>query len=79
MVQLWDAAMSPSERVAVIASVRQVTMKLSSLPGKFGIEGETFYWSAGYHLNIRLYQNLLCAVFDILDEGQLIEVDFLFS
>uniref|UniRef100_A0A2P2M0U9 Uncharacterized protein MANES_01G065400 n=4 Tax=Rhizophora mucronata TaxID=61149 RepID=A0A2P2M0U9_RHIMU len=69
----WDAAMSPSERVAVIASIRQVAMKLSSLPGKFGIEGETFYWTAGYHLNIRLYLNLLFAVFDILEEGQLIE------
>lgn len=67
--------MSPSERVAVLASIRQVAVNLSSLPGRFGIQGETFYWTAGYHLNIRLYQKLLFAVFDVLDEGQFIEVD----
>ncbi|XP_043811757.1 protein unc-13 homolog isoform X2 [Manihot esculenta] len=69
----WDTVMSPSERVAVLASIRQVAVNLSSLPGRFGIQGETFYWTAGYHLNIRLYQKLLFAVFDVLDEGQFIE------
>lgn len=69
--------MSPSERVAVLAFIRQEALKLSSLPGQFGIQGETFYWTAGYHLNIRIYQKLLFGVFDILDEDQLIEVDSL--
>ncbi|CAN1332959.1 Protein unc-13 homolog [Linum perenne] len=68
----WDA-MSPSERVAVLASVRQVALRVSSLPGRFGIQGETFYWTAGYHLNARIYQNLLLGLFDVLEEGQLIE------
>ncbi|KAJ8767614.1 hypothetical protein K2173_018172 [Erythroxylum novogranatense] len=68
----WDS-ISPSERVAVLASIRQVAAKVSSLPGKFDMEGETFYWTAGYHLNLRLYQKLLGSVFDILDEGQLIQ------
>ncbi|KAJ9173562.1 hypothetical protein P3X46_016684 [Hevea brasiliensis] len=69
----WDTIMSPSERVAVLASIRQVAVNLSSLPGRFDIQGETLYWTTGYHLNIRLYQKLLFAVFDVLDEGQLIE------
>ncbi|KAJ4823461.1 hypothetical protein Tsubulata_019697, partial [Turnera subulata] len=69
----WDSTMSPSERVAVLASIRQLAVKLSSSPGKFGLQGETIYWTCGYHLNLRLYQKLLCGVFDILDEDQLIE------
>ncbi|XP_050227666.1 protein unc-13 homolog isoform X2 [Mercurialis annua] len=69
----WDAKMSPSERVAVLASIRQVAETLSSLPGRFGIEGETYYWTACYQLNMRLYEKLLFGVFDILDEDQLIE------
>jgi hypothetical protein len=66
--------MSASERVAVVASMRQVAVKLSSLPAQFGIQGETFYWTAIYHVNIRLYQKLLFGLFDVLDEDQLIEV-----
>ncbi|CAK7335469.1 unnamed protein product [Dovyalis caffra] len=69
----WDTIMSASERVAVVASIRQVALKLSSLPTKIGIQGETFYWTASYHLNIRLYKKLLFGLFDVLDEDQLIE------
>ncbi|XP_048229878.1 protein unc-13 homolog isoform X2 [Ricinus communis] len=69
----WDTIMSPSERVAVLASIRQFAVNMSSLPGKFRIEGETYYWTASYHLNIRLYEKLLFGVFDVLDEGQLVE------
>ncbi|WCJ26202.1 hypothetical protein M5689_008037 [Euphorbia peplus] len=69
----WDTIMSPSERVAVLASIRQVAVKSSSLPGQFGIEGETNYWTSSYHVNIRVYQKLLLSVFDLLDEGQLIQ------
>ncbi|KAG5228365.1 protein unc [Salix suchowensis] len=69
----WDTMMSASERVAVVASIRQVAVKLSSLPTQFGIQGETFYWTAIYHVNIRLYQKLLFGLFDVLDEDQLIE------
>ncbi|PON58344.1 hypothetical protein PanWU01x14_167360 [Parasponia andersonii] len=69
----WDMTMSPSERVEVLSTIKHVALKLSSLPGQFGIENETCYWTAGYHLNVRLYEKLLLSVFDILDEGQLIE------
>lgn len=69
--------MSASLRIEVLSSIRQVASKLSSLPGRCGIEEETYYWTAIYHLNIRLYETLLFGVFDTLDEGQVIEVDFL--
>lgn len=71
--------MSSSLRIDVLSSIRHVASKLSSLPGRCGIEEETYYWTAIYHLNIRLYEKLLFGVFDVLDEGQLIEVDFLTS
>ncbi|XP_018456498.2 protein unc-13 homolog isoform X1 [Raphanus sativus] len=69
----WDVVMSSSLRIDVLSSIRHVASKLSSLPGRCGIEAETYYWTAIYHLNIRLYEKLLFGVFDVLDEGQLIE------
>ncbi|GLT40474.1 hypothetical protein SLA2020_146110 [Shorea laevis] len=76
----WDVNMSPSQRIEVLSAIRQVASKLSSLPGQFGIPRETHYWTAAYHLNIRLYEKLLYGLFDILDEGQLIEeADAIFS
>ncbi|KFK31928.1 hypothetical protein AALP_AA6G177300 [Arabis alpina] len=69
----WDVVMSSSLRIEVLSSIRQVASKLSSLPGRCGIEEETYYWTAIYHINIRLYEKLLFGVFDTLDEGQLIE------
>ncbi|KAH9777753.1 DNA topoisomerase 4 subunit B [Citrus sinensis] len=71
--QEWDFKMSASGRVEVLSSIRQVALKLSSLPGQFGIQSETYYWTAAYHLNIRLYEKLLFGMFDVLDECQLIE------
>ncbi|XWS49898.1 hypothetical protein CRYUN_Cryun12cG0042400 [Craigia yunnanensis] len=69
----WDVAMSPAQRVEVISSIRQVASKSSFQQGQFGLQNETYYWHAAYHLNIRLYEKLLNGMFDILDEGQLIE------
>ncbi|KAA3456483.1 DNA topoisomerase 4 subunit B [Gossypium australe] len=65
--------MSPAQRVEIISSIRQVASKAFFQQGKFGLQNETYYWQAAYHLNIRLYEKLLNGVFDILDEGQLIE------
>lgn len=66
--------MSPSQRSDVILTLRQVALEFSSIPGRFGIEGETYYWTSGYHLNIRLYEKLLFGLFDVLEESQIIEV-----
>ncbi|KAH6758083.1 hypothetical protein C2S52_023025 [Perilla frutescens var. hirtella] len=69
----WDMKMSPSQRSDVLLTLRQVALAFSSIPGRFGIEGETYYWTIGYHLNIRLYEKLLFGVFDVLEESQIIE------
>ncbi|XP_024993695.1 protein unc-13 homolog isoform X2 [Cynara cardunculus var. scolymus] len=69
----WNIIMTPAERSEVLLAIRQVASLLSSMQGSSSIQGGSSYWNAGYHLNIRLYEKLLFGVFDILDEGQLIE------
>ncbi|XP_071702005.1 protein unc-13 homolog isoform X2 [Rutidosis leptorrhynchoides] len=69
----WNVIMTPAERVEVLQAIRQVASSLSSIRSTSQIQGSSSYWNAGYHLNIRLYEKLLFGVFDILDEGQLIE------
>ncbi|GJN02026.1 hypothetical protein PR202_ga19339 [Eleusine coracana subsp. coracana] len=32
-----------------------------------------YHWTHNYHFNFRLYEKLLCSVFDILEDGQLVE------
>ncbi|KAL5718422.1 hypothetical protein ACHQM5_011326 [Ranunculus cassubicifolius] len=72
----WDASISTLEQSKVLLAIKKFSLKLLSMPRKFGILGETYYWTRAYHLNISLYEKLLSSVFDILDEGQLIkEVD----
>ncbi|PWA69505.1 hypothetical protein CTI12_AA296270 [Artemisia annua] len=68
----WNIIMTPAERAEVLLAIRQVASSLSSMGRSSNIQGSS-YWNAGYHLNIRLYERLLFGVFDILDEGQLIE------
>ncbi|KAL6986195.1 hypothetical protein U1Q18_019563 [Sarracenia purpurea var. burkii] len=69
----WDILLPPSERDEALLAIREEVSVLSSAPAQFGIHGETYYWTAGYHLNIRIYEKLLFGLFDILEEGQLIE------
>ncbi|XP_062025922.1 protein unc-13 homolog isoform X1 [Rosa rugosa] len=68
----WDF-MSSSGKAEVISVIKQAALTLSSLPGRFDLQSETYYWTSAYHLNIRLYEKLLLGVFDVLDESQLIE------
>ncbi|KAJ8555736.1 hypothetical protein K7X08_013232 [Anisodus acutangulus] len=69
----WDIKMSPSKCIEVLFSIRNIASTLSSIPGNCGVQGETYYWSAGYPFNMRLYEKLLLGVFDILEDGKLIE------
>lgn len=71
--QEWDIKMSPSKCKEVLYSIRNIASTLSSMPGNCGIQGETYYWSAGYPFNMRLYEKLLLGLFDILEDGKLIE------
>ncbi|XP_043689264.1 protein unc-13 homolog isoform X2 [Telopea speciosissima] len=69
----WNIQTYPSENAEGLLVIKRFASKLSSAPGKFGIPGETYYWTGGYHLSLKLYETLLSSVFDILEEGQFIE------
>ncbi|CAM8980278.1 unnamed protein product [Rhodiola kirilowii] len=68
----WDVVKTPNEQSALSAIIKW-DLNLSSKPGKFGMIGETYYWAACYHINLRIYIRLLSAVFDILDDAQILE------
>uniref|UniRef100_A0A0A9DUI8 MHD1 domain-containing protein n=1 Tax=Arundo donax TaxID=35708 RepID=A0A0A9DUI8_ARUDO len=62
----------PEGRVEVLTIIERYNTKLSALT-KFGLKDETYHWTQNYHFNFRLYEKLLCSVFDILEDGQLVE------
>jgi hypothetical protein len=68
----------PDGRIEVLTIIERYNTRLSAAPKKFGLEGETYHWTRSYHFNSRLYEKLLCSVFDILEDGQLVEVSFCF-
>ncbi|KAM0838590.1 hypothetical protein ACQ4PT_060878 [Festuca glaucescens] len=63
----------PDGRIEVLTIIERYNTRLSAAPNKFGLEGETYHWARSYHFNSRLYEKLLCSVFDILEDGQLVE------
>ncbi|KAL5214203.1 hypothetical protein ABZP36_003355 [Zizania latifolia] len=63
----------PDGRVEVMTIIERYNTKLCEVPKKFSLKGETYHWTQSYHLNFRLYEKLLCSVFDILEDGQLVE------
>ncbi|GAB4834351.1 hypothetical protein Ancab_032606 [Ancistrocladus abbreviatus] len=67
----WDK-MSSIERSEILVPLRDCASKVLCLPAQFGIGAGSSSEDTGYHLGIRLYEKLLFAVFDILEEGQLI-------
>ncbi|KAG0527059.1 hypothetical protein BDA96_06G199600 [Sorghum bicolor] len=63
----------PEGRVEVLTIIERYNAKLCALTKKFDIKDETYHWTHNYHFNFRLYEKLLCSVFDILEDGQLVE------
>jgi len=53
--------------------LREIATPLAERPARGDLTGEVCHWVDGYHLNVKLYENLL-SVFDVLDEGKLTEV-----
>ncbi|KAK3141766.1 hypothetical protein QOZ80_4BG0338060 [Eleusine coracana subsp. coracana] len=63
----------PEGRVEVLTIIERYNAKLTAVSKKFGLKDETYHWTHNYHFNFRLYEKLLCSVFDILEDGQLVE------
>ncbi|KAJ0962092.1 hypothetical protein J5N97_029920 [Dioscorea zingiberensis] len=72
-IKAWVSNNGSSGHVEILTSLRRFASSLSSKPGKFGIPSETYYWTGSYHLNLRLYEKLLSSIFDVLEDGQIIE------
>ena len=66
----------PEGRVEVLTTIERYSTKLCSLTKKFDTKDETYHWTHNYHFNFSLYEKLLCSVFDILEDGQLVESCF---
>lgn len=47
---------------------------MAERPARGDLTGEICHWADGYHLNVKLYEQMLSSVFDVLEEGKLLEV-----
>ncbi|VAH50366.1 unnamed protein product [Triticum turgidum subsp. durum] len=72
LFQDWVVSV-PDGRIEVLTIIERYNTRLSAAPKKFGLKGETYHWTQSYHFNSRLYEKLLSSVFDILEDGQLVE------
>lgn len=63
----------PAQHAESLKAIRGVAHALAERAARGDQTGEVCHWADGYHLNVRLYERLLCSVFDILDEGKLVE------
>lgn len=78
LVKIEEAEGLPSsvgsaQRAEALRALRRVALELVGRPTRVDVSGEICHWADGYHLNVQLYEKLLCSVFDILDEGKLLE------
>lgn len=63
----------PAQHTESLRGIRALAISLAERAGRGDHTGEVCHWADGYHLNVRIYEKLLMSVFDILDEGQLVE------
>ncbi|KAL3689134.1 hypothetical protein R1sor_015443 [Riccia sorocarpa] len=63
----------PAQHAEALRSMRGVALALAERAGRGDYGGDVCHWADGYHLNVRLYAKLLGSVFDVLDEGQIVE------
>lgn len=60
-------------RAEFLKALRDISIALAERPARGDLAGEVCHWADGYPLNVRLYEKVLCSVFDVLDEGKLTE------
>ncbi|XP_020276759.1 LOW QUALITY PROTEIN: uncharacterized protein LOC109851055 [Asparagus officinalis] len=61
------------QRTECLRSLREIALSLAERPARGDLTGEVCHWADGYHLNVKLYEKMLSSVFDVLDEGKLME------
>ncbi|XP_010923473.1 protein unc-13 homolog isoform X2 [Elaeis guineensis] len=61
------------QRTECLRALREIASSLAERPSRGDLTGEVCHWADGYPFNVRLYEKMLCSVFDVLDEGKLTE------
>ncbi|KAF3788518.1 hypothetical protein EJ110_NYTH20047 [Nymphaea thermarum] len=70
--QVWGMHNASSQVAGIFSALQRSVMEFSETHNEFGTRGGSHYWETGYHVNLRLYEKLLCSTFDSLD-GQQVE------
>ncbi|PKA46536.1 hypothetical protein AXF42_Ash012669 [Apostasia shenzhenica] len=71
-IEQW-VNLSHDMRTEVLNGIEKFISRMSLIPEKFGFLDEHYYLSDSYHFSVKLYEKLLCSVFDILEDGHLVE------
>ncbi|XP_020583342.1 uncharacterized protein LOC110026657 [Phalaenopsis equestris] len=61
------------QRIEFLRSLRDISTALAERPARGDLVGEVCHWADGYPLNVKIYEKMLCSVFDVLDEGKFTE------
>ncbi|KAJ1702222.1 hypothetical protein LUZ63_002001 [Rhynchospora breviuscula] len=64
---------SGDSQVEVLTVIQRYASMLADSAPKFNLHGESCCWTSSYYFNMRLYEKLLCTIFDVLEEGQIVE------
>ncbi|KAI0520525.1 hypothetical protein KFK09_008001 [Dendrobium nobile] len=67
------ANLSHEVRTDTLDWIGKFISRMSSMPEKFGVSDVAYYWTGSYYFTVKLYEKLLCSVFDILEDGQIVE------
>ena len=70
LFQSFPPPAAEMQRTECLKSLREIAMPLAERPARGDLTGEVCHRADGYHLNVKLYGNLLLSVFDVLDEGK---------
>eukprot|EP00249_Psilotum_nudum_P007988 c20960_g1_i1 orf=699-4043(-) len=71
--EMLPSPAGPAQHAEALKAMRGAALALAERAARGDQTGEVCHWADGYHLNVRLYERLLCSAFDVLDEGKLVE------
>ncbi|XP_031476221.1 protein unc-13 homolog isoform X2 [Nymphaea colorata] len=73
--KVWAMHNASSQVAGIFSALQRSVMEFSETHKEFGTRGGSHYWETGYHVNLRLYEKLLCSTFDSLDGQQVEETE----
>ncbi|XP_020581902.1 uncharacterized protein LOC110025575 isoform X2 [Phalaenopsis equestris] len=67
------ANLSHEVRTDTLDWIGKFISRMCSMPEKLGVSDVAYYWTGSYYFTVKLYEKLLYSVFDILEDGQIVE------